>query len=96
MYKNTTDGLCGNDDCGQMSAWYIFSALGFYPVTPGSNEYIIGSPFIKEATINLENGNKFKIIAQNYSGKNIYIENISLNNEKINRCFITHNEIIEG
>jgi len=83
MYKNAADGLCGNYDCGQMSAWYIFSALGFYPVTPENNEYEMGSPFIKEATINLENGNKFKVIAENYSEKNIYIEEIQLNNEKI-------------
>jgi predicted alpha-1,2-mannosidase len=96
MYKNATDGLCGNDDCGQMSAWYIFSALGFYPVTPGSNEYIIGSPFVKEAIINLENGNKFRIVTENYSEKNIYIEDILLNNEEINRYYITHEEIING
>ncbi|HSP87658.1 MAG TPA: GH92 family glycosyl hydrolase, partial [Ignavibacteriaceae bacterium] len=96
MYRNATDGLCGNDDCGQMSAWYIFSALGFYPVTPGSNEYVIGSPFVKEVIINLENGNSFKIIAENYSDKNIYVEDIFLNNEKINRYFITHKEIING
>ena len=55
MYSNTPDGLCGNDDAGQMSAWYIFSALGFYPVCPGSDEYAIGSPLVKEATIYLEN-----------------------------------------
>jgi len=61
MYKNKPDGLSGNDDCGQMSAWYIFSVLGFYPVAPGSNEYVIGSPCINSASINLENGKHFKI-----------------------------------
>ena len=59
LYTNEPDGISGNEDCGQMSAWYVFSALGFYPVTPGSNEYIIGSPIVKSATINLENGNTF-------------------------------------
>ena len=67
MYKPNPHGLCGNDDCGQMSAWYIFSALGFYPVTPGSNEYVIGSPGIDEAIINLENGKTFRIISENLS-----------------------------
>ncbi len=96
MYRNAADGLCGNDDCGQMSAWYIFSAMGFYPVTPGSNQYIIGSPFVKEAAINLENGKTFRIKAENYSDKNIYIEEIQLNNKKIDRYFITHEEIMKG
>ncbi len=96
MYKNKTDGLCGNDDCGQMSAWYIFSALGFYPVTPGSNEYVIGSPYVKEAVINLENGNNFRITTENYSAKNIYVDKIILNNKKLNRLYITHNDIMNG
>ena len=96
MYKPNPHGLCGNDDCGQMSAWYIFSALGFYPVTPGSNEYVIGSPGINEAIINLENGKTFRIISENLSGQNIYIKEIFLNGEKINRSYITHQEIING
>jgi predicted alpha-1,2-mannosidase len=96
MYKNKTDGLCGNDDCGQMSAWYIFTALGFYPVTPGSSQYVIGSPYVKKADINLENGKSFRIISENYSQDNIYIKNVLLNGESINRCFITHNEIMLG
>lgn len=96
MYKPEPHGLCGNDDCGQMSAWYIFSALGFYPVTPGSSEYIIGSPSVKEAIINLENGNTFIITSENLSKKNIYISELVLNGKKINRRFITHNEIMQG
>ncbi len=96
MYKPNPHGLCGNDDCGQMSAWYIFSALGFYPVTPGSNEYVIGSPSIDEAIINLENGKDFKIISENLSEKNIYIKEIILNGKKINRNYITHQELING
>ncbi len=96
MYKNKPDGLSGNDDCGQMSAWYIFSVLGFYPVAPGSNEYVIGSPCISEALINLENGNEFKITVENYSEKNIYINALLLNGKNINRSFITHSEILNG
>lgn len=96
MYKNKPDGLSGNDDCGQMSAWYIFSVLGFYPVAPGSNEYVIGSPCISEAVINLENGNEFKISTENYSEKNIYIKALLLNGKNINRSFITHSEILNG
>jgi predicted alpha-1,2-mannosidase len=96
MYKPEPHGLCGNDDCGQMSAWYIFSAIGFYPVTPGSNEYVIGSPCVEEAKINLEDGKTFLITAVNLSEKNIYIKEVYLNGEKLDRCFITHNEILNG
>ncbi|MGA9294973.1 MAG: GH92 family glycosyl hydrolase [Ignavibacteriaceae bacterium] len=96
MYKPSPNGLCGNDDCGQMSAWYIFSALGFYPVTPGSSEYVIGSPCVKEATVNLENRKTFNIISKNLSKENIYISEVKLNGKNINRSFITHQEIING
>lgn len=96
MYKNKPDGLSGNDDCGQMSAWYIFSVLGFYPVAPGTNEYVIGSPCIKSATINLENGKQFKIITDNFSDQNIYISKIYLNNKLLDRNYLTHDEIISG
>ena len=96
MYKPAPNGLCGNDDCGQMSAWYIFSTMGFYPVTPGSNQYVIGSPCVKEAVINLENGKTFKMIAGNLSDKNIYIKQAFLNGKSIDRCYITHDEIING
>ncbi len=96
MYHNTTDGLCGNDDCGQMSAWYVFSSLGFYPVCPGSNEYVIGSPSIEKATLNLENGKQFTITAQNLSDKNIYIQQIRLNGIPIKNFIITHEDIMKG
>lgn len=96
MYKNKPDGLSGNDDCGQMSAWYIFSVLGFYPVAPGSNEYVIGSPCVKNATINLENEKQFKIETENYSEQNIYIKEVYLNNKKLDKTFLTHEEIISG
>ncbi|MFA7227529.1 MAG: GH92 family glycosyl hydrolase [Melioribacteraceae bacterium] len=96
MYKPEPHGLCGNDDCGQMSAWYIFSVMGFYPVAPGSNEYVIGSPCVDEALINLENGKRFKISSENLSAKNIYIKEVFLNGKKIDRSFITHAEIVNG
>ena len=96
MYKPSPHGLCGNDDCGQMSAWYIFSTLGFYPVTPASSEYVIGSPCVNNAVINLENGKTFKITAENLTNDNIYVKEVKLNGEKINRSFITHEEINNG
>ena len=70
MYANAPNGLCGNDDCGQMSAWYIFSALGFYPVCPGSDEYALGSPLVKSAEIDLGNGKILKIKVENQSAEN--------------------------
>lgn len=96
MYKPGPSGLCGNDDCGQMSAWYIFSVLGFYPVAPGSNQYVIGSPCVDKAVINLESGKQFRITAENLSEKNIYIKEVFLNGKKIDRCYINHSEIISG
>ncbi len=96
MYHATTDGLCGNDDCGQMSAWYIFSSLGFYPVCPGSNEYVIGSPSVDKATLNLENGKQFIITARNLSDKNIYIQQIKLNGIKYNKFTLNHEVIMRG
>ncbi len=96
MYKPEPHGLCGNDDCGQMSAWYIFSVLGFYPVAPGSNEYVIGSPCVDKAEINLENEKVFRVVSENLSEKNIYIQKLILNGKEINRSFITHDEIISG
>lgn len=96
LYQNAPDGISGNEDCGQMSAWYVFSSLGFYPVTPGSNEYIIGTPLFPKATINLENGNQFTIVANDVSDINKYIEYVHLNNEKLERTYLTHNEIMQG
>lgn len=94
MYSNTPDGLCGNDDAGQMSAWYVFSALGFYPVCPGSDQYAIGSPLVKSAKINLENGNVLQIEVKNQSQKNIYIQKVLLNGKELNRNYLTHSELI--
>jgi predicted alpha-1,2-mannosidase len=96
QYKNTPDGLGGNDDAGQMSAWYIFSSLGFYPVAPGSTVYAIGSPALDGATIRLNNGKIFVIIAHNQSAKNIYVHKIMLDGKPLNDFFITHEQIING
>jgi predicted alpha-1,2-mannosidase len=96
MYKETPDGMCGNDDCGQMSAWYVFSVLGFYPVCPGSGEYAIGTPCVPEARIALENGRVFIIKAPDVSERNIYIQSMKLNGKKLDRYFLRHADIING
>ena len=96
LYKNAPDGISGNEDCGQMSAWYIFSAMGFYPVTPGSNQYIIGTPLFKKTTINLENGEKFHIKAYDLNDENIYIDRAKLNGRALSKTYITHEDIMEG
>ena len=95
-YLPAPDGLSGNDDCGQMSAWYIFSALGFYPVAPGSDRYDLGSPLVKEASINLENGRKFTVTAVNQGPGNVYVKKAELNGVKLDRLWITHDEIMQG
>ncbi len=95
-YLNKPDGLCGNDDCGQMSAWYIFSSMGFYPVCPGSGQYVMGSPSVNKAVINLENGKKFTIVAKNASEKNIYIKSVTLNGQPWNKNYINHKAILKG
>ena len=96
MYAPTVEGLCGNDDAGQMSAWYIFSALGFYPVTPGSPNYALGSPLVKEAKIYLENGKMLTIKANNQSKENIYVKSVSVNGKVIEGSLLHHNDIIHG
>ncbi|MEI7982800.1 MAG: glycoside hydrolase family 92 protein, partial [Bacteroidota bacterium] len=96
MYRNKPDGLCGNDDCGQMSAWYIFSVLGFYPVCPGNTEYAIGSPGADKVIIALPGGKTLNIIAKSRSDKNIYIQSTALNGRRIDNPFIDHADIIRG
>lgn len=95
-YIPAPDGLCGNDDCGQMSAWYIFSSLGFYPVCPGSNEYVIGSPCVEAASIMLENNKVFTMKAPALSDKNIYIQDVTLNGKPYHYTFITHETVMNG
>ena len=96
MYKTGAAGLGGNDDFGQMSAWYIFSTLGFYPVAPGSEDYALGSPAIATATLNLENGNTFEVEAKNQSKENVYVTKVTLNGEELTTPFIKHSEIMKG
>lgn len=96
MYGPAPDGLGGNDDTGQMSAWYIFSTLGFYPVAPGSDVYSIGSPAMENAVINLDNGKTFRIEVKNQSDKNVYIKKITLNGAPLNGLTIKHSDIING
>lgn len=96
QYHTGADGLGGNDDCGQMSAWYIFTTLGFYPVAPGSEEYAIGSPAIDKAVLHLENGNTFTVEAQNQGDKNVYVKKMLLNGQPYTKNFISHADIVKG
>ncbi|UKJ07039.1 GH92 family glycosyl hydrolase [Solitalea lacus] len=96
MYSNKPDGLSGNEDCGQMSAWYVMSAMGIYPVNPASGYYVFGSPILNEAKINLQGGKSFVIKAENNSKENIYIQSVTLNGKPYAKTYITHNDIIKG
>lgn len=96
MYSPTPEGLSGNEDCGQMSAWYVLSALGFYPVTPGKTSYAIGRPLQESATIQLENGEKFTIRTENNSPENKYIQFMTLNKVRYPYLILDHSEIIRG
>jgi predicted alpha-1,2-mannosidase len=96
QYGDKPDSLSGNDDCGQMSAWYIFSALGFYPVCPASNYYVIGSPTIKKAVVHLSNGKTLTVVAQDLSDKNIYVQSLTVNGKPWNSPFLPHREIKDG
>jgi predicted alpha-1,2-mannosidase len=96
QYRPAPDGLVGNDDLGQMSAWLIFTSLGFYPVAPGSNEYVIGRPFVDEAYLHLPNGKTFKVSAEHLSSSNAFIKSVTLNGKALSRMFIRHEEIMQG
>ena len=96
FYSPTPDGYCGDEDNGQTSAWYIFSALGFYPVCPASDEYVMGTPLFKSAVIHLENGKKFTINAPENSAENFYIDNMKLNGKRYTHSFIKHQDIMRG
>lgn len=96
QYKNAPDGLGGNDDCGQMSAWYMFSSMGFYPVAPGADEYSLGSPAVKSAVLKLENGKTFAVEAINQSDKNVYVQKVLLNGKPVTTHKIKHADIING
>ena len=96
QYRPTPDGLGGNDDCGQMSAWYLFSALGFYPVAPGNDRYSLGSPVVKSAVVRFENGKTLNILAEGQTEKNVYVSSVTLNGRRLDRRYITHAELMEG
>ena len=96
LYKNTPAGLCGNEDCGQMSAWYVFSAMGFYPVDPISGKYEIGTPMYPEMKMHLANGKTFTILAPAVSKENIYIQSVKLDGKPYDKSYITHEQIMNG
>jgi predicted alpha-1,2-mannosidase len=96
LFDDTPAGIQGNEDCGQMSAWYVFSALGFYPVCPGSLEYVIGRPALPEATLHLGGGKTFTVRAENLSAANLYIQSVSLRGEPYDKAYIRHEDIVRG
>lgn len=96
MYTSEVNGLCGNDDAGQMSAWYIFTALGFYPVLPGSPNYAIGSPLVKSATLKLDKKKTLRITVKNQSEKNVYVQSVTFNGKKLTHWEIAHSDLMKG
>lgn len=96
QYKNKPDGLCGNDDCGQMSAWYMFSAMGFYPVDPVSGDYVFGAPQLPKIVLHLADGKTFTVIAENLSKEHKYVDSITLNGEPYTKNTISHEDILKG
>ena len=96
LYKNTPAGLCGNEDCGQMSAWYVFSAMGFYPVDPVGGRYEIGTPLYPEVKMHLANGKTLVVRAPAVSRENCYIRSVKLNGEPYDKSYITHEQIMDG
>ena len=96
LYTPTPDGLIGNEDCGQMSAWYVFSAAGFYPVTPGSTTYAIGSPLFPEMRFSLENGKSFVVKAEGVSDRNVYIQSATLNGKPYSKSYLEHADLLAG
>ncbi|WP_447905307.1 GH92 family glycosyl hydrolase [Stenotrophomonas sepilia] len=96
QYADRPDGLAGNDDVGQMSAWYVFTALGFYPVAPGSGEYILGRPFLPKTAMRLPNGKTFTIVAEGLDDAHTYVGSVTLNGKPLQRTFLRHDEILAG
>ena len=96
MYSPTPDGYCGDEDNGQTSAWYVFSALGFYPVCPGTDEYIIGAPLFKKATLHFENGNSLVIDAPNNSKKKFYVNSMNVNGADYTKNYLRHENLLKG
>jgi putative alpha-1,2-mannosidase len=96
QYRPAPSGLVGNADLAQMSAWLLFTALGFYPVAPSSNEYVIGRPFVDEATLHLPHGNTFKVVAEGLDSSNAYLKSLILNGHALSRSFLRHDELMQG
>lgn len=96
MYRNDIDGLSGNDDCGQMSAWYMFTVLGFYPVCPGTDQYVLGAPYFSYLKFKLPNGNVLEIKAPDVSDTNRYVQSLYINGKKYDKLYITHDELLKG
>lgn len=96
FYTPNPDGYCGDEDNGQTSAWYVFSAMGFYPVCPGSGEYVLGTPVFKSMKVNLENGNTIDIAAANNSNENRYVDAMKLNGKAYDKNFLTHEDLMKG
>jgi predicted alpha-1,2-mannosidase len=96
LYTDAPDGLCGDEDNGQTSAWYVFSAFGMYPVTPGSNQYVLGSPLFKKISIQLQNGKTFTINAARNSFDNYYILQAKLNNKEYTKNYLEHSDVMMG
>lgn len=96
LYLNSPAGLCGNEDCGQMSAWFVFSAMGFYPVDPVSGRYEIGTPLFEEVRLRLADGNSFTMKAPGAGANRIYVQAVKLNGEPYDKSYITHEQIMSG
>ena len=96
LYSSKPDGYCGDEDNGQTSAWYVFSAMGFYPVCPGSDQYVLGAPYLKEMTVHLENGKDLVIKAPKVSAKNRYVKSVKLNGREYDKAYLTHQDICNG
>jgi predicted alpha-1,2-mannosidase len=96
FYQDKPDGIIGNEDCGQMSAWYIFTSMGLYPVFPASGQYVFGTPLFDKATFHLGNGRSFSITAENNGPGNIYIQQILLNGKKYSKTYLTHQDLMKG
>jgi len=96
MYRNAPDGLCGDEDNGQTSAWYVFSALGFYPVAPGTGEYVLGSPLFKSVKLKLENGNEIQLNAPNNNVENLYVQSVTFNGQDYSKNYFRHEDLVKG
>lgn len=96
LYLNTPAGICGNEDCGQMSAWFVFSAMGFYPVNPVGGIYELGTPLFPELKLHLNNGKVFTVLAPQVSKENIYVQSVKIDGKPYDKTYITHEQIMNG